>query len=181
MSDDFVYVGTPLEAVAVKPQQQQQRGGGAERRDNVDGRRRIDDASSSNPNPASTSLPVAEQVGRIMNQVCPAGNGWTQATGGNIPPDKSVVVNQEGAVERRHGDGIGEINRVTATRVRLHESRQRRATLREPREVIPLPMLVARMAQDLIGNSTKNTVCVSGVETNCVRPCRNLSVSSFTL
>ena len=68
MSDDFVYVGTPLEAVAVKPQQQ---GGGAgqRRRDadrqqgiiTIDGRRRKTDGDS-NPNPASTSLPVAEQV-----------------------------------------------------------------------------------------------------------------------
>ena len=62
MSDDFVYVGTPLEAVAVKPPQQ---GRAGQRRDSnrqvgIDGRR-TDDASS-NANPASTSLPVAEQV-----------------------------------------------------------------------------------------------------------------------
>ena len=69
MSDDFVYVGTPLEAVAVKPPPQQHAQGGARRRDadrqdgqGIDGHRRIDDSSLSNPSPASTSLPVAEQV-----------------------------------------------------------------------------------------------------------------------
>ena len=47
MSDDFVYVGTPLEAVAAKPQQQQGRGwagqqrrGDGNRQTMIDGRRK---------------------------------------------------------------------------------------------------------------------------------------------
>ena len=86
-----------------------------------------------------------EQVCDVVQVVGAAGNGRTEVAAWNVPMRETIVVFEQGAVERGDGVRFGKVDGVTAERMRYEEALQFRRAPHETREIVRRAVVIARV------------------------------------